>query len=217
MTADERIASLEEHLKQALEQVHILQGQLATAQKRIEELEKQKTPSPAFVKANVKKPQAEEKKQRRKRDGRHNHGRPRATSTQVVEHRIVTCPDCALRLGGISLARMREVIEVPRPSPVEITHHRIFKGWCGQCQKWHEAPVDLSAEVLGLRKAGSATAQSDCHLAERHASAFSADSGTLAHAARLRSECWGDRGSAPPSRGSCPPHARRPVVLQRKS
>jgi predicted nucleic acid-binding Zn-ribbon protein len=59
MTADERIASLEEQLKEALEQVHALQEQLAAAQKRIEELEKQKTPPPAFAKANVKKPKAE--------------------------------------------------------------------------------------------------------------------------------------------------------------
>ncbi len=76
MTADEHIARLEEQLKQALEQVHVLQGQLGAAQKRIEELEKQKTPPPAFVKTNVKKPKTEEKKVRKKRDAHHNHGRP---------------------------------------------------------------------------------------------------------------------------------------------
>src|SRR6266567_8986975 len=154
MTADERIASLEEQLKQALEQVHILQEQLAAAQKRIEELEKQKTPPPSFVKANVKKAPEEEKKARKKRDARHNHGRPRATPTHIVEHRIVSCPDCDLRLGGISLARVREVIEVPLPPPVEVTHHRIFKGWCAHCQKWHEAPVDVQGEVLGQGRLG---------------------------------------------------------------
>jgi hypothetical protein len=47
-----------------LEQVRVLQEQLAAAHKRIEELEKQKTPPPAFVKANVKKPKQEEKKPR---------------------------------------------------------------------------------------------------------------------------------------------------------
>ena len=154
MTADERIASLEEQLKQALEQVHVLQEQLAAAQKRIEELEKQKTPPPAFVKANVKKPKAEEKKPRKKRDARHNHGRPRAVPTHIVEHRIVRCPECDLRLGGISLARCREVIDLPPPAPVQITEHRIFKGWCAGCQKWHEAPVDVHAEVLGQGRIG---------------------------------------------------------------
>ena len=42
-----------------------LQEQLAVAQKRIEELEKQQTP-PAFVKANVKQRAAEEKQPRKK-------------------------------------------------------------------------------------------------------------------------------------------------------
>src|SRR5579875_3312027 len=130
MTAEERIASLEEQLNQALEQIRLLQEELAAAHKRIEELEKQKSPPPAFVKANVKKPPEEEKKARHKRDPRHNHGRPHGVPTQIVEHRMVRCPRCDLRLGGISLARVREVIEVPEPLPIEIIHHRIFKGWC---------------------------------------------------------------------------------------
>jgi hypothetical protein len=40
-----------------------LQEQLAVAHQRIEELEKQKTPPPAFVKANVKQPKGEQKQQ----------------------------------------------------------------------------------------------------------------------------------------------------------
>ncbi|HEY0756946.1 MAG TPA: helix-turn-helix domain-containing protein [Ktedonobacteraceae bacterium] len=56
MTADERIASLEEQLKQALEEVHVLQEQLVAAQKRMEEFAQQKTRAPAFVKVSVKKP-----------------------------------------------------------------------------------------------------------------------------------------------------------------
>jgi hypothetical protein len=128
------MASLEEQLKQALEHIRDLQEELAAAQKRIEDLEKQKNPPPAFVKANVKKPQAEEKKPRRKRDPKQNHGRPRSVPTQIVEHRIVACPGCRLRLGGISLARVREVIDVPPPPPIEVIHHRMFNGWCAQCQ-----------------------------------------------------------------------------------
>jgi transposase len=178
MTADERIASLEEQLKQALEQIRMLQEELAAAHKRIEELEKQKTPPAAFVKTNVKKPQAEEKEPRKKRDPKHNHGRHRSMPTQIVEHRIVRCPTCDLRLGGISLARVREVIEVPEPRPVEIIHHRIFKGWCMQCQKWHEAPVDLHAEVLGQGRLGVrlvsliATLRTVMRLPVRHISAL---------------------------------------------
>ncbi len=65
MTAEERIAFLAEKLNQALEQLSQTQEQLrltqeqlgetqkqlGVAQARIEELEKQKTPPPAFVKA----------------------------------------------------------------------------------------------------------------------------------------------------------------------
>jgi transposase len=154
MTADERIAKLEEQLKQALEHISVLQEQLAAAQKYIEELEKQKTPLPAFVKINVKKLAGEEKKPRQKHDGQHHHGRLRAVPTQMAEHRIVNCPDCHLRLDGISLARVPEVIEVPEPPSVTVIHHRIFKGWCTTCQKWHEAPVALQREVLGQGRLG---------------------------------------------------------------
>ena len=63
MAADERIASLEKQLKQALEQIRVLQEELAAAYKRIEDLEKQKTPPPPpLVKANEAKPKAEDEK-----------------------------------------------------------------------------------------------------------------------------------------------------------
>lgn len=140
-----------QELREALKQTQEL---LRVALLRIEELEKQKTPPPAFVKANVKKPQEEEKKQRKKREAQHNHGRPRSAPTQIVEHRLLSCPACQLRLGGISLARVREVIDVPPPPSVEVTHHWIFQGWCAQCQKWHEAPVDFHTEALGQGRLG---------------------------------------------------------------
>jgi hypothetical protein len=46
------------------------------------------------------------------------------------------------------------VIDVPPPPPVEITEHRMFKGWCAGCQKWHEAPVDFHEQVLGQGRLG---------------------------------------------------------------
>jgi phage shock protein A len=51
MTAEETIVSLEAQLKQVLEQLTEVTEQLRVAQARIEELEKLKTPAPAFVKA----------------------------------------------------------------------------------------------------------------------------------------------------------------------
>ncbi len=120
----------------------------------IEELEKQKTPPPAFVKANQKKSQEQEKKARKKREARHNRARPRSAPTQIIEHRVVNCPECDLRLGGISLARVREVIDLLPCPPVFVRHHHLYKAWCANCQKWYEAPVDLQEQVMGQGRIG---------------------------------------------------------------
>ena len=154
MRETERIASLEEQLKQALERVRLLEEQLGAAQKRIEELEKQKTPPPAFAKANVKKAEAAEKKPRKKRAAQHNHGRRREAPTRIVAHGIQMCPVCASRLGGVSVARRRQAIELPPPPPVEVTEHVVSHGWCSECQKWREAPLEVGAQVLGQGRLG---------------------------------------------------------------
>ncbi len=161
MTAEERIASLEAQLSQVREQwgqtqeeLRQAQEELAAAYKRIEELEKQKTPRPPFVKANVKKPPAGQRKPRKKRDPKHNHARRREAPTQIVEHRISTCPACSSRLGGVSVARRRQVIELPPPPPIEVTEHVIYHGWCSQCGTWREAPLDVSREVIGQGRMG---------------------------------------------------------------
>ena len=151
----ELLKQSQEQLRLALEHLRETQEHLQVAQARIEELEKLKTPPPAFVKANKKKAQEEQKKARKKREAWHNRARLRCSMpTQIVEHRLATCPQCHLRLGGISLARVREVIDVPVPPPVEVTHHRIYQGWCAGCQKWHEAPVDLHEQVIGKSRIG---------------------------------------------------------------
>src|SRR5216684_255206 len=154
MTAEETIASLEAQLKQTLERLDEVTEQLRVAQARIEELEKLKTPAPAFVKAEKKKPPEEQQKARKKRDAKHNRARPRSMPTQIVEHRLLHCPACHMRVGGISLARLREIIDVPEPPPIEVTEHRIYKGWCAGCQKWHEAPVDFHEQVVGQGRIG---------------------------------------------------------------
>ncbi len=161
MTAEEQIEHLTAQLKLALEelkqtrdQLQATQEELRQAQARIAELEKRKTPTPSFVKANAKKPEAEEKKPRKKREAQYNRARQRSVPTHIEEHRIVMCPDCHQRLGGISLAQCREVRDVVPPPPVVVTEHQIYKGWCSGCQKWHEAPVDFSERVLGQGRIG---------------------------------------------------------------
>jgi len=164
----ERFSEMVEHLSKAQEREsqllaqvsamqaenQVLQEQLGVAQKRIEELEKQKTPPPAFVKANVVKPAEEEKQQRKKRAAQYNHARRREEPTQVVEHRIKHCPVCANALGGISVTRRRQVIELPPSPPVEVTEHVVYHGWCSQCGTWREAPLDVSREVVGQGRFG---------------------------------------------------------------
>lgn len=168
MTTEEQIAYLnaklthvlaelsctQEELRATKEDLHVTQEKLRVAQTRIEELEKKKTPKASFVKANVQKPDEGEKKARKKRDAQFNRGRRKMQATQSVEHRLLDCPTCHLRLGGISLARTREVIELPPPASVEVTEHRIYKGWCTNCQRWQEAPIDLQDQVLGQGRIG---------------------------------------------------------------
>ena len=137
------------------EELRESQEQLQKAQGKIAELEQRKTPPPAFVKANKKKGEEGEKKPRKKREAQYNKGRPRsATPTEIVEHRVVNCPECDQRLGGIRLSRQRDVIDIPPPPAVSIIEHRIYQGWCSNCEKWHEAPVDLHGEVLGQGRIG---------------------------------------------------------------
>ncbi len=82
MTAEETIASLEAQLKQALERLTEVTEQLRVAQARIEELEQLKTPAPAFVKAEKKKPPEGQQKARKKRDAKYNRARLRSTPTR---------------------------------------------------------------------------------------------------------------------------------------
>src|SRR5258708_2380494 len=154
MTTEETIPSPEAQLKQALERLVEVRVQVRVAKARMEELERLKTPPPAFVKAEKKKPPEEQQKARKKRDAKHNRARPRSTPTQIVEHRLLNCPECQMRLGGISLARSREIIDVPPPPPVEVTDHRIYKGWCPGGQQWYEAPGDWHEEVVGQGRIG---------------------------------------------------------------
>jgi len=150
----EELQSTHEALETTKEELRTTHEALRVAQVQIAELEKVKTPSPPFVKADKKQPETGEKKPRKKREAQYNRARRRSVPTQIVEHRMVECPDCHLRLGGISLARCREIIDVPPPPAVEVTEHRIYKGWCSNCQKWHEAPVDFSEQVLGQGRIG---------------------------------------------------------------
>src|SRR5436305_15179166 len=135
---EEEAAQLRKENQELREALKETQERLRVALARIEEVEKQKTPPPAFVKAEVKKPATQENKPRKKREAQYNRARKRAVPTQIVEHRIVECPACHLRLGEISLARCREVIDVT-PQPVEeVSNLCIYIGWLSRYILWYE-------------------------------------------------------------------------------
>jgi transposase len=130
-----------------------LRAELGAALKRIAELEQGKKERPSFAKANKAK-QAGAKKPRRKRKPEHNRARQRETPTKSVPHKLEDCPDCGCHLHGQSVARRRQVIELPPPQSVEVTEHVVFKSWCPRCERWHTPHLDLREEVLGRGRLG---------------------------------------------------------------
>jgi hypothetical protein len=154
-------AALKRELSALQEQVAQLSAALAAAQARISELEAKKTPPPAFVKPNVPE---RPKPPRKQRAPEHNHARRLETPTQIVEHRLQHCPTCQGRLSGVHLGRRRQVVDLPPPSPVEVTEHQVFRGWCSFCQAWREARLDLAGQVLGQGRIGVGIASLVAHL-----------------------------------------------------
>jgi hypothetical protein len=133
------------------EQVAQLQAQLAAAQARIAELEHQPPDPPALVKAPTPK---RARTPRRTRKPEHNHARRREPPTRIEQHALERCPDCGQRLHGGTLARRRQVIELPEPQPVEVIEHQVIKRWCAWCQRWQAPKLDLRGQVLGQSRLG---------------------------------------------------------------
>src|SRR5207253_6018200 len=98
--------ALEEEVVALRAEVAALREALAQAQARIAELERRKTPPPAFVRANA--PTDRPPAPRRKRAREHNAGRPREEPTQIVYHAQERCRDCGYLLRGQSVARTRQ-------------------------------------------------------------------------------------------------------------
>jgi transposase len=133
------------------EQNAALQAQLAAALARIAELENRPPEPPAFVKPNTPKP---ERQPRKKRNPEHNRARRLETPTRIHQHALDCCPDCGLHLHGGTLARRRQVIELPEPQPIEVIEHQVIKRWCAWCKRWQAPKLDLTGQVLDQSRIG---------------------------------------------------------------
>ena len=152
MTQEEEAVLLAEN-KALREEVVLLREELSAALERIAELERGRKGPPSFVKANRPK-DAREKKPRRKRAAEQNGSRKRERPTRVVRHALKRCPDCGYKLEGRSIARRRQVIELPPPQAVEVSEHQVIKRWCPHCGRWHSPKLDLRGQVLGQGRIG---------------------------------------------------------------
>ena len=133
------------------EQNTALQAQLDAALARIAELENRPKEPPAFVKPNTPK---RERKPRRKRQPEYNRARRLEPPTRIEQHALDRCPDCGQRLHGGTLARRRQVIELPAPQPVEVIEPQIIKRWCSWCHRWQAPTLDLRGQVLDQCRLG---------------------------------------------------------------
>jgi hypothetical protein len=145
-------AALRQEVATLREQNAALQAQLSAALERIAELERAPKQPPASAKPNTPK---RERKPRRKRKPEHNRARRlEAHPTRIEQHALDRCPDCGLRLHGGTLARRRQVIELPEPQPVEVVEHQVIKRWCAWCHRWQMPSLDLQGQVLGQGRLG---------------------------------------------------------------
>src|SRR5256714_1956447 len=159
MTADDEVvalraanAALQAENAQVRADLAAARDLIAQLQARITELEQRKTPPPAFVKANPE--QKEAPGPRKKRDPRHNAGRRGEKPTQIVPHALERCPECGYLLRGQSIARTRQVIDLPPPPPVVVTEHQLLKRYCPVCQRWWTPTPDWTGQVLGQGRVG---------------------------------------------------------------
>lgn len=156
MTVEEEVALLREenrHLREQLEQALAMIAQL---QSELDKYRENKSEPPSFIKPNSAKSKDKAQKQpRRKRATDQNGARLREQNpTQTIQHTVEQCPDCRYPLQHPQLAQRRQVIELPPPQPVEVTEHQLYKSWCPRCERWHQAHVDLSGQVIGQSRMG---------------------------------------------------------------
>lgn len=152
------VAALEEQLREQRAQTEELRRQNQLLVERVGELEKTiaeleviKTPPPPWAKAN--RPTRGKTESRTRRARAQNHGRRRSTPARIAQHAYERCPDCDYALHGSSVARRREVIDLPL-TPVEVVEHQVLKRYCPVCWAWKTPRVSFDGVVLGQGRMG---------------------------------------------------------------
>ena len=102
--------------------------------------------------AKHKKPAAEEKKLRKKRQ--HGFARPRMEPTGRVVHAPESCPECHTALTGGWVQRTREVIDIP-VVPAEVTEHVFIARTCPLCRKRRLPQDPLKGLAVGRQRLGA--------------------------------------------------------------
>ncbi len=74
--------------------------------------------------------------------------------TEIRQHALERCPECDYKLSGHSIARRRQVIDLPVMPALQVVEHQVIKRWCPKCKAWHTPKLDLSREVLGQGRMG---------------------------------------------------------------
>ena len=136
-------------LQSLQEQCLTTQTQLTAVQQQLAALDLP-APRPVFKAKSSLRP----KTPRRKRAPEHNQARRREPPTQVEQHALDQCPDCGYALRGTSIARRRQVIELPPPAPVDVIEHQVIKRWCPHCERWQAPHLDLRGQVVGQGRFG---------------------------------------------------------------
>jgi hypothetical protein len=63
-------------------------------------------------------------------------------------------PDYGRTLTGGSVARTRQVIDLPPPQSVDVIEHRVIERYCVHCDAWHTLALDLTGQVIGQSRIG---------------------------------------------------------------
>jgi transposase len=145
MSPDDELAQLRTANAALQAEITRLQALVTTLQAQLTALQQH---PPPFVKPNTPAP-AGPKPPRKKRDPRFNHGRGRARPTEVRTVAADTCPTCHYALRGCSIARRREVLDLPPPPPVTVIEYQVLKRYCPHCACWVEPPLNLDGLVVG--------------------------------------------------------------------